>query len=1237
MTKLHAKLKFFKDCFEADSHAQTLWDIFSSKVSLHYEIDVDDWNDNGVLTLDAEYADQLAKVLDRYSREKMLVLCHSFVSTEYQPKAFGRTADVRWVTCPCYYFPAELTPDGVKFDSTRGVINPAVKSLLNKNSKHLLDTLENQFENAKHKVAEYSAFKNRVIIDFPYQKINDDEELESHFYVDFKSHFRNKSKQYTDNALGHDFEASFVNGSKLDLTASGLNADLRFDFRNYNFNAPYELSVNELEKIDTQSVRSLFGSELSIVSNRLGSYKKHKPHFKAGNKVFSSDLILCVIPKPNNAQGVLHELEQLIQSQNSFSAPLRELLQEPLDENVPVSLDSSKEKGKYSHIPMPMVLSQPQQRVLDTLDDNSLTVLLGPPGTGKSFTIASLALHEYMKGNSVLVVSQNQHAVDVVRQKLIADFGLDRRLTVATSDKGVSLNVERQIREILQLTYRFNLADYDAVSTRLNKLLLKKKELERQFFALCEEHTKEPESEPEPTPELTNIIDESEAVVSQAEPELSLYEKIIYFFKQSFTNNESDEETDSSDDELLESIKLDIPNLPEGLLNDWYLKTEKWTNDAHLLTSRYINLSYARLAKECASNRDIKNSLSNFSHSLRARTEKEQKKLLAKQNFSDVLKALPLWFASLGNLARTLPLENGLFDVVIFDEATQCDISSCLPAIARAKKTVVVGDPKQLKHFSFLSFAEQELFFKKHGLQKSNLSHNYRGESLVDFALAAVQNSEQVNTLDEHFRSDPQIIAFSNQHFYDESLKVMTQRPKVSEGVINIVRCEGEYTGKVNRIEANAVLEHLRNIVSSQQNLPKNEAHSIGILSFFSSQASYIEEKLFESFTLTELRKHNIRCGTPFSFQGEERDHMLISCAVDASTKNASYIYLNRDDVFNVAVTRARDSQTLFLSCAPNEVSSKSKLKEYLDFYSANSSKVAKSIEIDDEFQDEVCEWLLHHGIEVYKNYHVAGIPIDILAVNSGKSLAIDLIGFEGELKDALPLALYQLLSRAGLSSFLLPHQEWLDEKEELCMALCDALDVEYIPEPEPVELIASDLLSSISLDEDALFRAVYDVSLIEIESKFSALNEPRANNQLSLLVDKYEQFTEVLSRCFNTGEITHSRYLNSFESLMKVTLLNLKQAATVLEVVQGQISLQKHHKSIGVGRELFEERQSLIDEQQSEVSRYLLSNESAIMQMDKTILKLNALKSADEHHKVDMNVSKEILDEMTQKLELYQ
>src|SRR5262249_22291648 len=92
---------------------------------------------------------------------------------------------------------------------------------------------------------------------------------------------------------------------------------------------------------------------------------------------------------------------------------------------------------------------------------------------------------------------------------------------------------------------------------------------------------------------------------------------------------------------------------------------------------------------------------------LRARTGGKQEDLFNKIDLEVLLTAFPVWLVNLSDIHDVLPLKRELFDLAIIDEATQCDIASCLPILYRARRAVIVADPNQLRHLSFPSIPRQ--------------------------------------------------------------------------------------------------------------------------------------------------------------------------------------------------------------------------------------------------------------------------------------------------------------------------------------------------------------------------------------------------------------------------------------------------------------------------------------------------------------------------------------------------
>jgi superfamily I DNA and/or RNA helicase len=340
-------------------------------------------------------------------------------------------------------------------------------------------------------------------------------------------------------------------------------------------------------------------------------------------------------------------------------------------------------------------------------------------------------------------------------------------------------------------------------------------------------------------------------------------------------------------------------------------------------------------------------------------------------NFDALLHFLPIWLVKIDEISLGVPLQKNLFDIVIIDEATQCDIASCLPVFQRAKSIVVAGDTNQLRHISFLSVSQLLGFQKKFSIP-NNASFNYRKKSLLDFVLEKTSENKQITLLDEHYRSLPEIIDFSNKTIYHSSLRIMTQTPYNSrKKAVFLELINGKQNSKgVNEEEAFAIIKRLKIIIKEQVDLSKNNVSSIGILCPFREQTNFLTKKIKETISLEDIKKHQIQLGTPYHFQGEEKDIMLLSFVVDNDSHHASLNYLNKDDVFNVAITRARYQQYLFVSINPKVLKEDTLFANYLSSFSEKEQYFGIDlIGYPGDFKEAF-------SLERYKIMHRVGIPI---------------------------------------------------------------------------------------------------------------------------------------------------------------------------------------------------------------------------------------------------------------------
>ena len=292
----------------------------------------------------------------------------------------------------------------------------------------------------------------------------------------------------------------------------------------------------------------------------------------------------------------------------------------------------------------------------------------------------------------------------------------------------------------------------------------------------------------------------------------------------------------------------------------------------------------------------------------------------------------PVWMASPETVAQIFPRE-ALFDVVIFDEASQCRLEEALPVLTRAKRVVIAGDPKQLPPTRFFETAvitsdnadvetEQELFE----------AHQSEVEDLLTAALSLdIQESH----LDVHYRSrNADLVEFSNQQFYGSRLQAIPGHPRnrIRFAPITVYPANGIYEDRTNAAEAAQVCK----IVSDL--LKRAEPPSIGIACFNLTQRDKILETLDEMATedpdfAARLAVARSRIGAGAfeglfvknleNVQGDERDHMIISTTYGPDPQGRFYRrfgplgQVGGGRRLNVLVTRAREEVHLVTSIPP--------------------------------------------------------------------------------------------------------------------------------------------------------------------------------------------------------------------------------------------------------------------------------------------------------------------------------
>lgn len=704
-------------------------------------------------------------------------------------------------------------------------------------------------------------------------------------------------------------------------------------------------------------------------------YRSRKPFQEdQGFKILPA-LGVGLIQKTQTARGILTELREIAE-ENTPSMPLKQLL---------LGEKETAKVGEPIPIYVPVSLNLAQQGIFTAVHYCTQTLIIGPPGTGKSFTIAAIAADAIAKGQSVLIAAKNFQAVEVIAQKIEKDFDL-KKVGIAASSKNWRGKVSKRLRNILNgIGVRKVLRnDLQGMEDYVKQTLVKIENVENILTA-------REEQELEWGKQLTQTKSAFLLKIKKWWIRRKVHRIRSYF-------------------ELFQILEH-LLKAKDKQLNKWLKSKSKY--------QIYHTLETAR------------GDLQQFLKGIQARTGLLKENLFNSIDLDRVFHALPLWLVSASEVNQIIPLQKELFDLVIIDEATQCDIASAIPLLYRGKKAIIVGDPKQLRHISFLSFARQNLLQEQHDLTDKNLL-NYRQNSILDLATAVIQNQQQVHFLNEHYRSLPDIIQFSNATFYDNALRLMTATPlNRQKKAVFVHQIEGQRDKKgVNAIEVKAVVDWVLQKIETEKDLPKDLCKSIGILSPFRDQVTALQNAFKAEIDLKNIERHQILIGTPFHFQGEEKDIMLLSFGVDSETHPSTFQYLNRTDVFNVSITRARTEQHLFLSIPTSKLPHRLLLTKYLASISNTSIAQLPIIQEGafDDFLMEVVQ-VLHEKFkvkEVYQAYAIARVELDIVIVLNEQPYCIDLIGYPSEMGEALTSERVNILARMGVKTFPLTYSSWL-------------------------------------------------------------------------------------------------------------------------------------------------------------------------------------------------------------------
>ncbi|MBQ8309114.1 MAG: DUF4011 domain-containing protein [Clostridia bacterium] len=343
-------------------------------------------------------------------------------------------------------------------------------------------------------------------------------------------------------------------------------------------------------------------------------------------------------------------------------------------------------------------------------------------------------------------------------------------------------------------------------------------------------------------------------------------------------------------------------------------------------------------------------------------------------------------------VSQYLQAENGLVDMVIFDEASQIPTAEAICTLARGKSAIVVGDPKQLPPTSF---------FHANYVDEENLE-NEDMESVLDDCLAI--NMPQRH-LTWHYRSKHEsLIAFSNNAYYENRLCTFPSPDALNSKVKFVFVEDGTYDRgftKKNKAEGDALVEEVLRRLSD----PVLKKSSIGVVTFSNVQKEYIERKLSAAIAEKRLEREAYEREEPLfvknleNVQGDERDAILFSICYGPDRMgriSLNFGPLNQAGGWrrlNVAVSRAREEMVVFSSMTGamidlSKTNSKgvAGLKAFLDFAEKGRTNLAISsstlLTKKEGLGKYIAKELSAYGYECRYDVGASGFKIDVAVID---------------------------------------------------------------------------------------------------------------------------------------------------------------------------------------------------------------------------------------------------------------
>ena len=491
----------------------------------------------------------------------------------------------------------------------------------------------------------------------------------------------------------------------------------------------------------------------------------------------------------------------------------------------------------------------------------------GPPGTGKTNTIKNAIITAFFNETTVLFASYNNTPIDSVTESLSKLKYKGKTIPFPILRLGNTEKLKQAMAYINEL--RKKVSAIPVFEDTLNKRKEDRKVRARQ---------------------LSDLLKNYEEIVELKERKESMEHFIKYQNKMGNIGSISAFQMDIQMNQM-NSLNQKIAGIGE-ISNDKVMELldrneEEFYQYLYFISAKYIKKLETKPFKELIDilDTDIEED---------EKVQKFAKYLKKSENIKLLQKVFPIMVTTCIS-AHKLGSPEILFDMVIIDEAGQCNVAISLVPIIRGKNMMLVGDPQQLRPVVLLDDITNKKLRKKYNI---NDEYDYKENSIYKTYLACDAVSDEI-LLRCHYRSNKKIIDFNNKKYYNSKLEILTKSEEKEPLLFVDVENSRSELKNTSPAEAAEILDYAS----------LNRDKTMAVITPFVNQRKLIETGI------KDRKLDNIVCGTVHAFQGDEKDVVLFSTALSDRTTDGTYNWLkNNKELINVAVSRAKEKLILLAS-----------------------------------------------------------------------------------------------------------------------------------------------------------------------------------------------------------------------------------------------------------------------------------------------------------------------------------